>query len=54
MLFVGVAVRPDHVLELGWKHGWMDIIMPFMIQFVREYSDRVDALDKKVESFQDE
>jgi len=41
-------VRPDIALEIAWRNGWMDQCMPFMIQILREYTGRVDALDKKV------
>jgi len=40
-------VRPDVVLELSWRNRIMDFGMPYMIQVLREYSLRLDALDKK-------
>jgi clathrin heavy chain len=40
-------LRPDVVLELGWRHGLMDYIMPYMIQVMREYHTKIEALDKK-------
>ena len=40
-------LRPDVVMELGWRHGLMDFCMPFMIQVMREYHTKIDALDKK-------
>jgi len=40
-------LRPDVVMELGWRHGLMDYIMPYMIQVMREYHTKIDALDKK-------
>eukprot|EP00922_Rhytidocystis_sp_ex-Travisia-forbesii_P070816 GHVS01105726.1.p1 GENE.GHVS01105726.1~~GHVS01105726.1.p1 ORF type:complete len:1773 (+),score=396.02 GHVS01105726.1:341-5659(+) len=42
-------IRPDIALELAWRHGYMDQAMPFVIQTLREYTYRVDILDKKVE-----
>ncbi|KAF9584414.1 hypothetical protein BGW38_006556 [Lunasporangiospora selenospora] len=39
-------VRPDVVLELAWRHGLTDFAMPYMVQFMREYVDKVDKLDK--------
>ncbi|CAK0793874.1 unnamed protein product, partial [Prorocentrum cordatum] len=33
--------------ELAWRNGLMDFAMPYMIQVLREYTGRVDALDKK-------
>ena len=40
-------LRPDVVMELGWRNGLMDYCMPFMIQVMREYHTKIDALDKK-------
>eukprot|EP00959_Pyramimonas_sp_CCMP1952_P123777 2587850-Pyramimonas_sp.AAC.1 len=36
-------------MELAWLNGMLDCAMPFMIQFMREYSHKVDVLvkDKK-------
>ncbi|KAF9319670.1 hypothetical protein BG003_008470 [Podila horticola] len=39
-------VRPDVVLELSWRHGLQDFAMPYMVQFTREYVDKVDMLEK--------
>ncbi|KAF9165116.1 hypothetical protein BGX20_000714 [Mortierella sp. AD010] len=39
-------VRPDVVLELSWRHGLTDFAMPYMVQFTREYVDKVDRLEK--------
>jgi clathrin heavy chain len=40
-------LRPDVALELAWRNGMMDFCMPYLIQVLREYTGRVDALDKK-------
>lgn len=42
-------LRPDVVFEIAWMHGLMDFAMPYAIQFMREYTGKVDALvaDKK-------
>merc|ERR1719253_2309282 len=40
-------VRPDVALELGWRANMMDMCMPYLIQVVKEYTGRLDALDKK-------
>ena len=42
-------LSPDVVMELAWLNGMMDCAMPFMIQFMREYSHKVNVLenDKK-------
>lgn len=42
-------IRPDVALELAWRKGMMDFAMPYMIQVLREYTGRVDALDKKTQ-----
>ncbi|KAF9912226.1 hypothetical protein BX616_010375 [Lobosporangium transversale] len=39
-------VRPDVVLELAWRHGLTDFAMPYMVQFTREYVNKVDKLEK--------
>jgi clathrin heavy chain len=39
-------IRPDIVLELAWRHNMMDFAMPFMIQFLREATTRIDELEK--------
>eukprot|EP00932_Pfiesteria_piscicida_P022422 SRR837773.9177.p3 GENE.SRR837773.9177~~SRR837773.9177.p3 ORF type:complete len:265 (+),score=138.54 SRR837773.9177:50-796(+) len=40
-------IRPDVGMELAWRKGMMDYAMPFLIQTMREYTSRIDALDKK-------
>merc|ERR1719291_357575 len=40
-------VRPDVALELAWRNGMVDFCMPYLIQVLREYTGRIDALDKK-------
>ncbi|KAK9810517.1 hypothetical protein WJX72_012055 [[Myrmecia] bisecta] len=37
-------IKPDVALEVAWTHGLMDQIMPFIIQFMREYTSKVDLL----------
>ena len=34
-------LRPDVILELGWRHNIMDFAMPYLIQCVREYTLKV-------------
>ncbi|KAF0366022.1 Clathrin heavy chain [Gigaspora margarita] len=38
--------RPDMVLELSWRHGLSDFAMPYLIQTMREFSTKVDTLEK--------
>ena len=42
-------LRPDYVLELAWTSGQLDFAMPYLIQFVREYSGKVDKLMERDE-----
>jgi len=42
-------IRPDVGLELAWRKGMLDYAMPFLIQVMREYTSRIDALDKKTQ-----
>ncbi|CAH1801405.1 unnamed protein product [Owenia fusiformis] len=39
-------LRPDVILELAWRHNIMDFAMPFMIQVLREYTQKVDKLEQ--------
>jgi clathrin heavy chain len=40
-------VTADVALELAWRKGQLNFAMPFLIQVLREYTGRIDALDKK-------
>jgi clathrin heavy chain len=37
-------VKPDVALELAWRNGFMDFVMPYMIQVLKEYSTKVEEL----------
>jgi len=39
-------LRPDVVLELAWKNKIQDFAMPYFIQILREYSGRIERLEK--------
>lgn len=39
-------LRPDVVMEIAWKNGLTDMAMPYMIQVMREYTSKVDQLEK--------
>ncbi|KAL0481606.1 clathrin heavy chain [Acrasis kona] len=39
-------IRPDVAMELSWRHKIQDMSMPYLIQVVREYTSKVDALHK--------
>ncbi|KAF1892552.1 hypothetical protein Lal_00011019 [Lupinus albus] len=48
-------IRADVVLELAWMHNMIDFAVPYLLQFVREYTDKVDELVKdKIEAQIDE
>lgn len=34
-------LRPDVILELGWRHNIMDFAMPYLVQVLREYLTKV-------------
>ena len=40
-------LRPDVVLELAWQAGLENIMMPYICQVIREYSSRIEALEKE-------
>ena len=40
-------VRPDVVVELGWLNGYQNFIMPFLIQNMRQTSDRLKMLEER-------
>jgi len=40
-------VRPDVVLELAWRFKALDFIFPYLVQFLREYTTKVDTLASK-------
>eukprot|EP00928_Gymnodinium_smaydae_P000827 TRINITY_DN1030_c0_g1_i3.p1 TRINITY_DN1030_c0_g1~~TRINITY_DN1030_c0_g1_i3.p1 ORF type:complete len:1741 (-),score=474.00 TRINITY_DN1030_c0_g1_i3:126-5348(-) len=42
-------LTPDIALELAWRNGQLDFAMPYLIQTLREYTGRIDALDKKTQ-----
>jgi len=37
-------LKPDAVLELAWRHGMTDFAMPYLINVLREYTQKVDTL----------
>jgi len=43
-------IRPDVAVELAWRKKMTDFVMPFMIQVLREYSERLGSVEKHVES----
>ncbi|CAJ1416619.1 unnamed protein product [Effrenium voratum] len=49
-----MSAGPDVGVELAWKSRNMDFAMPYLIQVLREYTDRVNALDKKTQKKEEE
>jgi len=43
-------IRPDVVLELVWRFGLTDFAMPFMIQSFRQFSDKLSAVQTKLDA----
>jgi clathrin heavy chain len=37
-------IKPDVATELAWRNNMMDFAMPYLIQVMREYTDKVDML----------
>jgi len=40
-------VSPDVAMELAWRNGCMDFAMPFMIQYMRNLHDKVEAINER-------
>ncbi|XP_073124837.1 clathrin heavy chain 1 isoform X2 [Henckelia pumila] len=44
-------IRPDVALELAWMNNTIDFAFPYLLQFIREYTGKVDELIKdKIEA----
>ncbi|KAF6147003.1 hypothetical protein GIB67_036722 [Kingdonia uniflora] len=44
-------IRPDVALELAWMNNILDFAFPYLLQFIREYTGKVDELVKdKIEA----
>ena len=41
-------VSPDVALELGWRNGYVDFIMPFMIETFRQTHTKLIEIEKKL------
>ncbi|CAM9904846.1 unnamed protein product [Ectocarpus fasciculatus] len=40
-------VRPDVAMELAWRNNYTDYAMPFMIQYLRNLHEKVEAVDAR-------
>ena len=38
-------LSPDVVLELSWRHNLIDFAMPYIVQVLKEYIDKVMPAD---------
>jgi len=45
-------IHPDVVLELSWRQNLMSFAMPFMIQTLRDTSDKLNAVNHKLEEME--
>ncbi|KAH8498737.1 hypothetical protein H0E87_017605 [Populus deltoides] len=39
-------IRPDVAMELAWMNNMIDFAFPYLLQFIREYTSKVDELIK--------
>jgi len=37
-------IKPDVAMEVGWRCGLQEFVMPYFIQFVRDLSTRVEGV----------
>ena len=35
-------IKPDQALELAWTNGLVDFVMPYMIQYLKDYTGKVN------------
>lgn len=42
-------VKPDVALEVAWRQGLQEYVMPYFIQFVKDLSTRVETVQKSTE-----
>jgi len=42
-------INPDLALELAWRNGLQEFVMPFMIQSFKDLSDKVDSLQERMD-----
>ncbi|OEL38632.1 Clathrin heavy chain 1 [Dichanthelium oligosanthes] len=48
-------IRPDVALELAWMNNMVGFAFPYLLQFIREYTSKVDDLvEDKIESQNEE
>jgi len=42
-------IKPDVAMEVGWRCGLQEFVMPYFIQFVRDMSLKVEGVQKSTE-----
>lgn len=42
-------IKPDVALETGWRHGMLEFVMPYFIQFTKDISTRIETVHKSTE-----
>jgi len=42
-------IKPDVAMEVGWRCGLQEFVMPYFIQFVRDLSLKVEGVQKNTE-----
>lgn len=42
-------IKPDVVMELGWRMNMMEFVMPYFIQFMSDMSKRVETVQKSTD-----
>jgi clathrin heavy chain len=47
-------IKPDVALEVAWRCGLYEFVMPYFIQFVRDLSLKVDTVQKKTDDIKKE
>lgn len=47
-------IKPDVALELAWRNGYVDFVMPYMIQFIKNLNDKVKVIDERTKVKQPE
>jgi clathrin heavy chain len=40
-------IRPDVAVEQAWRNGYVDYVMPYMIQYLRHSHDKLHELDER-------
>lgn len=40
-------VRPDVAMELAWRNGYVDFVMPYVIQYVKHLHEKVKVLEDR-------